>query len=81
MNPSVKCFRKFPVAKQFMDKRVGEENQDFPSKIFCLTLPKIFVREPFGVSLVLGTEKVWIRGGTIKFFRRKFFVSQCRNFP
>ena len=59
--------------------RGGGEYQDFPSKIICLTVPKIFVGEPFNVSLILGTEKVWIRQGGIKFFRRKIFVSQSRK--
>ena len=37
-------FQKFPVAKKFMDKRGGgKESQDVPSKIFCLTVPKISV--------------------------------------
>ena len=40
------CFRKIPVTKKFMDKRVGE-NQDFPPEIYCLTMPKNFVRELF----------------------------------
>ena len=31
------CFRKFPVAKKFVDKGGGEH--DFPSKTFCLTVP------------------------------------------
>ena len=39
------------------------EYQDFPSKVFCLTVPKISVVESFTVALVLGIEKVWIRGG------------------
>ena len=39
------CFRKFLVAKKFMDKREGEY-QDFPSKIFCLTVPKNAVGNP-----------------------------------
>ena len=33
------CFRKILVAKKFMDKREGEVSR-FPSKIFCLTVPK-----------------------------------------
>ena len=98
---------------------------DFSFKIFCVTVPKISVGgesfsvslisgtekvwirgvwgggvsrfsvenflshsaenfrrgEPFSVSLISGTEKVWIReGSSIKIFRRKFFVSQCRKF-
>ena len=41
------CFRKFPVDKNFMDKREAEEYQDFPSKRFCLTVPKNLVVETF----------------------------------
>ena len=37
------------------------EYQDFPSKTFCLTVPRNFVRRPFIVSLLSGAEKVWIR--------------------
>ena len=43
----MQCFRKFAVAKKFMDKRGG--GQDLPSKIFCLTVRKNFVGEPFCV--------------------------------
>ena len=35
---------------------------DFPSKIFCLTVPKNAVGEPFSLSLISGIEKVWMRG-------------------
>ena len=35
-------------AKKFMDMGGPRgENQDFPSKIFCLTVPKHFADEPF----------------------------------
>ena len=45
------------------------EYQDFPSKYFCLTVPKKFVGEQFSVSLISDTEKVWIReGGSVKIF-------------
>ena len=57
MNLSVQCFRKVPVVKQFVDKSEGEANQDFSSTIFCVTVLKSFVGEPFSVSLLLGTEK------------------------
>ena len=40
----------------------GEECQDIPSKIPCLTVPKNAVGEPFSPSLISGIEKVWIRG-------------------
>ena len=43
------CFRKFTLAKKFMNKRGGGrwECQVFPSKVFCLTVPNNFVGEPF----------------------------------
>ena len=37
--------------------------QDFPSKFFCLTVPKISVGESFTVETISGMEKVWIRKG------------------
>ena len=52
------CFRKFLVAKKFMDKREGEVSR-FPSKIFCLTVPKIFVGEALSISLIWGVEKCY----------------------
>ena len=57
------------------------EYHDSPSKFFCLTVPKEFVREPFSVSLFSGAEEVWIREvvGSIKIFCRQFSVSQCRK--
>ena len=45
-NPSMLCFRKILLTKKFMDKREGEVSR-FPSKIFCLRMPKHFVEEPF----------------------------------
>ena len=33
---------------------------DFPSKLFCFTMPKKFVREPFIVSLISGMEKKFL---------------------
>ena len=35
------------------------ECHNFPSKIFCLTVPKNFVGEPFRVSLILGIKKFY----------------------
>ena len=58
-NPSVLCFRKILIGYRFMDKRVGGECQDVPSKIFCLTVPKNFVGEPFRMSLISGIEKLY----------------------
>ena len=53
-NPSVLYFRKFQVAEKFMEKRGGIK---FFRQLFCLTVPKNFVKEPFSVSLFSGIEK------------------------
>ena len=54
------CFRKFPVAKKFMDKS-GEGYQEFLSNFFCLTMAKTFVEEPFCrvFQKISGSEKVY----------------------
>ena len=51
------------------------EYQDFPLKIFCLTVPKIFVEESFTVAVMSGTGKVWIRRGEYQDFVSKNFVT------
>ena len=51
------CFRKSPVAKKFMDKRGGgEEESWFSLENFCLAVPKNFVGESFSASLISGIE-------------------------
>ena len=75
------CCRKFLVAKKFMDKREGEVLR-FPSKIFCLTVPKNAVGEPFSLSLLSGIEKFsmrgWGGGGEFQNFPLKTF---CLTVP
>ena len=44
---------------------------DFPSKVFCLTVPKNFVGEPFSVSLISGIEKFYASEG--------YATILCRN--
>ena len=73
------CFRNFLVAKKFLDKREGR-HQDFPSKFFCLIVPKNFVGQPFSVILTSGIEKFCASEGYVTILRRKFFVPQYRNF-
>ena len=75
---SVLCFRKFPIAKNFMDKG-GGEYQDSASKKFCQTVPKTFVGDPFSVSLISGMENFYASEGYVTNFRRKLFVSQSRK--
>ena len=68
------------------EKREGGEYQDFPSKIFCLTVPKISVGESFIVALISGTEKVWRRvgggggGGVPRFSVENFLSHSAENF-
>ena len=52
------CLGKIPVANKFMDKKGGGVSR-FRSKIFCLTVPKNFVGEPFRVSLISVIEKFY----------------------
>ena len=54
--------------------------QDIPSKIFCLTGPKIFVGESYSVSLISGIEKLHVAEGyiTASDFLSKFF---CLTVP
>ena len=56
----------------------GGEYQDFPSKNFCLTVPKISVGELFTVAINSGIEKVLIRGGVSR-FSVEVFVSLYRK--
>ena len=80
------CFRKFPVAKKFTDKKGGGgdkkevEYQDFPSEFFCVAVPKNFIGEPFSVSFISGIEKFYASEAYVTIFFRKVFVSQYRNF-
>ena len=55
---------------------------DFPSKIFCLTVPKISVGEPFSVSLISGVEEFYTSEGfiTIFGFLSNFFCLTVPNF-
>ena len=50
------------------------EYQDFPSKVFCLTVPKISVGEAFTVAKISGIEKIWIRVGGVSRFSVETFL-------
>ena len=60
------------VSKNFRSRKSlwirGGEYQDFPSKIFCLTVPKNFLGEPFSVSLISGIEKFYASEGYVTIF-------------
>ena len=49
-----------------MDEKRGVSN--FPSKIFCSTVPKNFLGESFGVSLISGIEKFCASEGYVRIF-------------
>ena len=84
--PKTSVGESFTVAnfgcRKSLDK--GGEYQDFPSKIFCLTVPKISV----GGGILYCCKNFGYRksrdergGGSVKIFRRKLFVPQCRKVP
>ena len=82
-----KIFAGEPFCAVFQKNSVSEkvygwegEYQDFPSKIFCLTVPKTSVGESFSVALISGTEKVWRRGGVWRFYVEKFLSHIAKKF-
>ena len=52
---------------------------DFPSNLFCLTIPRNFVGEIFGVSVNFWYRKILCFRGLCHDFLSKFFVSQSRK--
>ena len=72
------CCNNFGYCKSLV-KREGEY-QDFPLKVFCLTVPNNSVGDTFfcnNFGYQKGLDKS--EGGGIKIFGRKFLVSQCRK--
>ena len=65
------CFRKFPVAKKFMDKG-GGRIKNFRRKIYYLTVTKNSVGEHFNVSLISGLDKFYA-SKSFHDFPAKFF--------
>ena len=57
------CFTEFLASKTFLEKRGLGEYQEFPSKRFCLILPKKFLGEPISVSLFLGIDNFYASEG------------------
>ena len=70
-------FQKVSGGENVYGKEGGRgEYRIFPSKIFCLKMPKNFVGASFSLSIVSGIEKIYASEGYVTIFRRKFFVSQ-----
>ena len=72
------CFIIFGYRKS-LEKR-GGEYQDFPSKFFCLTVPKSFLEVSFTVAVISGTKKVWIRRGSSRFSVENFLSRSAEKF-
>ena len=62
-----------------MDQK-GGEYQNFPSKIFCLKVPKKIVGEPFSVSLISGIEFFYASEGYITISLRIFWSRSTETF-
>ena len=87
-NPFVLCFRKFPVAKKFMDKRGGGGRR---IKIFrqnflvsqcqkiSLGNPSVMFQKSSGSQKVMD-KRVGGRRKTIKFFRQSFLSHSAETF-
>ena len=59
---------------------MGAEYQDFPSKVFCLIVPKIFVGEPFRVSLIRVSQIFMLMRVMSRFFVEFFCLTVSKNF-
>ena len=75
------CFRKFLVAKKFMDKREGELSRFSFENFWSHGVDKyrrgiLYSFINFGYRKSLDER---VGGGSVKIFRRVFFVSQCRK--
>ena len=79
------CFRTFPVTKNIVNKTGWGVwgCRDFPSKVFRLRVPELFVGENFCAVFrkISGNEELFgVERRGIKFFHQNVFVSQCENF-
>ena len=82
----MQCFRKIPVAKNFIDMSWGGGNKVYRRKMFVLKCRKISYLNPsllcfrkFPVAKKFMDKRGGKDGGSITIFRRKFFVSQFRK--
>ena len=74
------CFKKLLVSKSIRDKK-GGCSDDFPSKMFCLTVSNLLVEEPFGVSESFEFRKVLCLGREYhNFVQKKFCLTTPQNF-
>ena len=74
---SLQCFRKFEVSKNFMRNR-GYHN--FPSKTYCLTVPKNCVDIPSMFQKIWGIEKCYAYWGVSRFSVEKIWSHSAEKF-
>ena len=79
------CFTEFLVSKIFLERKGLGEYQEFPSKYFCLTLPKNFVGERFCdvFKKNSGSEKAFRKKGGREyqdFPSKTFCLTVLKNF-
>ena len=75
------CCIIFRWRKSFWTRGGKEVSRFSIGKFFSHTAENLR-RESFAVGLISGTQKVWIRGVSIKTFRQKCFLSHsAENFP
>ena len=72
-------FQKISGRKNILRIRGGEGYHDFLSKSFCMTVPKCFIGEHFGVLEKFFSRKFSCIGGGASRFLSEFFVSQDQN--
>ena len=81
-NTFVLCFREIPVTENSMDKRGGY--QDFPTEVFCTTMPKTLARNPivsFFGKLLVANKTLDKRGrGVSRFSVENFLYHNAENF-
>ena len=74
-------YQKLAGNEKVYGKEMGRgECRKFPSKVFCLKLPKEFVGEPLTLSLVSGIENVCASAGYVKIFRAIFLSHSTEPF-
>ena len=81
MKPSVLCSETFPVAKS-LKIREGEY-QGFPSKSFCLTVPKVSQGRPSVLCFrkLTVAKEIMRKGGESCFSPENFLSHSAENFP
>ena len=73
------CFRNFPEAKKFMNKREGEVSR-FSVDLFWSHNAENFVGQPFRVSLNSGIEKLYASEGYVTISVEVFLSDNAEKF-